>query len=204
MAEALTWAGVRSKQTVATSFIERSSKSCSTDPLTCSLPRRAQTLQGNRSHRGTRACAHHQAPAPQRLSWGHLAHDVGTHLGLAWHQAALVGGYIASNDPDFETKATDVIGLYLTRRRMRPYSVWMRRSQSKSWDRKHAVLPLSRGRAERNRFEYFRHGTLSLCAVFNTYTGEVILPLHFRTRPIRNVSPVDRAEHGVTAQPVAA
>jgi transposase len=36
------------------------------------------------------------------------------------------------------------------------------------------VLPLSPGRAERHGFEYFRHGTLSLYAAFNTGTGEVL------------------------------
>jgi transposase len=33
---------------------------------------------------------------------------------------------------------------------------------------------LSPGRAERHGFEYFRHGTLSLYAAFNTKTGEVL------------------------------
>jgi transposase len=41
-------------------------------------------------------------------------------------------------------------------------------------DRKDPVLPLSPGRAERHGFEYFRHGTLSLYAAFNTRTGEVL------------------------------
>jgi len=36
------------------------------------------------------------------------------------------------------------------------------------------VLPLSPGRAERHGFEYFRHGTLSLYAAFNTKTGKVL------------------------------
>jgi transposase len=36
------------------------------------------------------------------------------------------------------------------------------------------VLPLSPGRAERHGFEYFRYGTLSLYAAFNTKTAEVI------------------------------
>jgi transposase len=41
-------------------------------------------------------------------------------------------------------------------------------------DRKDPVLPLSPGRAERHGFEYFRHGTLSLYAAFNTRTGTVL------------------------------
>ncbi len=38
-------------------------------------------------------------------------------------------------------------------------------------DRKDPVFP---GRAERHGFEYFRQGTLSLYAAFNTMTGEVL------------------------------
>ena len=36
------------------------------------------------------------------------------------------------------------------------------------------MLPLSPGRAERHAFEYYRHGTLSLYATFNTKAGEVL------------------------------
>src|SRR5436853_289032 len=36
------------------------------------------------------------------------------------------------------------------------------------------VLTLSPGRLERHGFEYYRHGTLSLYAAFNTKTGEVL------------------------------
>ena len=36
------------------------------------------------------------------------------------------------------------------------------------------MLPLSPGRAERHGFEYYRHGTLSLFAAFNTRTGDVL------------------------------
>src|SRR4029079_4791303 len=41
-------------------------------------------------------------------------------------------------------------------------------------DRLDPVLPLSPGRIDRHGFEYFRHGTLSLYAAFNTKTGEVL------------------------------
>lgn len=36
------------------------------------------------------------------------------------------------------------------------------------------MLPLSPGRLERHGFEYYRHGTLSLYAAFNTGSGEVL------------------------------
>jgi hypothetical protein len=41
-------------------------------------------------------------------------------------------------------------------------------------DRLDPVLPMSPGRAERHGFEYYRHGTLSLLAALNTWTGEVL------------------------------
>ena len=41
-------------------------------------------------------------------------------------------------------------------------------------DRLDPVLPLSPGRLERHGFEYYRHGTLSLYAAFNTRSGEVL------------------------------
>ena len=41
-------------------------------------------------------------------------------------------------------------------------------------DRLDPVLPLSPGRAERQGFEYYRHGTLSLYAAFNTKSGKVL------------------------------
>ena len=41
-------------------------------------------------------------------------------------------------------------------------------------DRNDPVLPLSPGRAERHGFEYYRRGTLTLYAAFNTKTGEVL------------------------------
>jgi len=40
-------------------------------------------------------------------------------------------------------------------------------------DRLDQVLPLSPGRLERHRFEYYRHGTLSLLAAFTTKAGTV-------------------------------
>src|SRR5262245_43968552 len=41
-------------------------------------------------------------------------------------------------------------------------------------DRLDPVLPLSPGRAERHGFEYYRHGTLSLYAAFDTRTGTIL------------------------------
>jgi transposase len=83
-------------------------------------------------------------------------------------------GYLASNDPDFEAKAADVIGLYLHRPQHAAVFGVDEKTAIQALDRKDPVLPLSPGRAERHGFESVRHGTLSLYAAFNTKTGEVL------------------------------
>src|SRR2546427_11168867 len=82
--------------------------------------------------------------------------------------------HMVSNDPDFETKAADVIGLYLNPPAHAAVFCVDEKTAIQALDRKDPVLPLSPGRAERHGFEYFRHGTLSLYAAFNTRTGKVL------------------------------
>jgi len=82
--------------------------------------------------------------------------------------------YMASNDSDFETKAADILGLYLNPPAHAAVFCVDEKTAIQALDRKDPVLPLSPGRAERHGFEYFRHGTLSLYAAFNTKTGEVL------------------------------
>src|SRR5438045_7401956 len=82
--------------------------------------------------------------------------------------------YMASNDPDFEQKAADIIGLYLNPPAHAAVFCVDEKTAIQALDRKDPVLPLSPGRAERHGFEYFRHGTLSLYAAFDTKTGEVL------------------------------
>ena len=95
-----------------------------------------------------------------------------------WAKHALkphrVEGYLASNDPEFEAKAADVIGLYLNPPAHAAVFCVDEKTAIQALDRKDPVLPLSPGRAERHGFEYYRHGTLSLYAAFNTKTGEVL------------------------------
>lgn len=82
--------------------------------------------------------------------------------------------YMASNDVDFEKKAADIIGLYLNPPQHAAVFSVDEKTAIQALDRKDPVLPLSPGRAERHGFEYFRHGTLSLYAAFNTRTGTVL------------------------------
>lgn len=67
-----------------------------------------------------------------------------------------------------------MIGLYLNPPQHAAVFSVDEKTAIQALDRKDPVLPLSPGRAERHGFEYFRHGTLSLYAAFNTKTGEVL------------------------------
>ena len=82
--------------------------------------------------------------------------------------------HMVSNDPDFETKAADVIGLYLNPPAHSAVFCVDEKTAIQALDRKDKMLPLSPGRAESHGFEYKRNGTLSLFAALNTATGEVL------------------------------
>ena len=81
--------------------------------------------------------------------------------------------YMASNDPDFERKAADIIGLYLNPPQHAAVFCVDEKTAVQALDRLDPVLPLSPGRAERHGFEYYRHGTLSLYAALDVKTGRV-------------------------------
>ena len=81
--------------------------------------------------------------------------------------------YMASDDPDFETKAADIIGLYLHPPQHAAVFCVDEKSAIQALDRLDPVLPLSPGRVERHGFEYYRHGTLSLYAALDVRTGKV-------------------------------
>ena len=94
-----------------------------------------------------------------------------------WAQAQLkphrLDRYMASNDPEFERKAADIIGLYLNPPQHAVVFCVDEKTAIQALDRLDPVLPLSPGRAERHGFEYFRHGTLSLYAALNVKSGKV-------------------------------
>jgi transposase len=100
-----------------------------------------------------------------------LVQRVWARAGIRPHR---VKRYMASNDPDFERKAADVIGLYLNPPQHAAVFCLDEKTQVQALDRLVPVLPLSPGRLERHGFEYYRHGTLSLYAALNTRTGRVL------------------------------
>src|SRR5207248_4687890 len=99
------------------------------------------------------------------------------HVQTAWTRAGLqphrFERYMRSDDPNFETKAADVLGLYLNPPQHAAVFAADEKTAIQALDRLDPVLPLSPGRAERHGFEYYRHGTLSLYAALDVKTGKV-------------------------------
>ena len=79
-----------------------------------------------------------------------------------------------SDDPDFETKAADVIGLYVNPPDHAAVFAVDEKTAIQALRPLDPVLPLSPGRAERHGLRSARHGTLSLLAALDTKSGEVI------------------------------
>lgn len=70
--------------------------------------------------------------------------------------------YMASDDPDFEQKAADIIALYMNPPQHAAVFCVDEKSAIQALDRLDPVLPMMPGTVERHGFEYYRHGTLSL------------------------------------------
>lgn len=86
-----------------------------------------------------------------------------------------------SNDPRFEEKVRDVVGLYLHPPDRALVLCVDEKSQIQALDRTAPILPLRPGLPERQTHDYKRYGTTTLFAAFNILNGKVIgscLPRH--------------------------
>jgi transposase len=124
-----------------------------------------------------------KSPTDGNTHWStrRLAEKLGIHhmmVARTWQKQRIqphrTERYMASNDPDFERKAADVLGLYLHPPQHAAVFCVDEKTAMQALDRKDPILPFSPGRAERHGFEYIRHGTLSLYAALNTKTGDVL------------------------------
>ena len=185
VAEGATWAEIRLQLDCADSYIARWTKRFAAERL-------AGLFSRHRGQPPTKLTARLEArileatrrpPSDGSTHWS--TRRLGKHLGLSHMMVARVWAkhrlkphrlerYMASDDPDFERKAADIIGLYLNPPQHAAVFCVDEKTAIQALDRMDPVLPLSPGRAERHGFEYFRHGTLSLYAAFNTRTGAVL------------------------------
>jgi transposase len=86
----------------------------------------------------------------------------------------LVETFKLSNDPKFEEKLVDVVGLYLNPPDQAVVLCMDEKSQIQALDRTQPSLPLKKGRAGTMTHDYKRHGTTTLFAALDVLTGKVI------------------------------
>lgn len=123
-----------------------------------------------------------KAPRDGSTHWScrKMAHELGVSKSTVqriWATARLrphrLERYMTSEDPNFEKKAVDIIGLYMNPPQHAVVFCVDEKSAIQALDRLDPRLPLSPGRAERHGFEYYRHGTLSLYAALDVKSGRV-------------------------------
>jgi transposase len=183
--EGETWARIREHLACNDAFIDRWSKRFADERLAGLFSRHAgqeaTTLTPALEARILEWTVQRKPAGSTHWSTRKLAKQLGiSHMMVArvWRKHSLqphrLEGYMTSDDPDFEKKAADIIGLYLHPPQHAAVFCVDEKTAIQALDRLDPVLPLSPGRAERHGFEYKRHGTLSLYAAFNTKTGEVL------------------------------
>ncbi len=79
-----------------------------------------------------------------------------------------------SNDPDFEEKLVDVVGLYLDPPERAVVFSFDEKTQCQALDRTQPSLPMKPGRARTMTHDSKRNGTTDLFAALNIATGEVL------------------------------
>jgi transposase len=113
----------------------------------------------------------------------------------------LVDTFKLSNDPRFEEKLIDVVGLYLNPPDRAVVLATDEKSQIQALDRTQPSLPLKPGRAATMTHDYKRHGTTTLFAALNVLTGVVTglcLPRHRNGEFLTFLRKIDReVPHGL-------
>jgi transposase/transcriptional regulator with XRE-family HTH domain len=86
----------------------------------------------------------------------------------------LLKSFKLSNDPRFEDKLIDVVGLYLNPPEHAVVLCMDEKTSIQALDRTQPSLPLTKGRAGTTTSDYKRHGTITLFAALNALDGTVI------------------------------
>jgi transposase len=107
----------------------------------------------------------------------------------------LVKTFKLSNDPRFEEKLVDVVGLYLDPPEKAIVLCMDEKSSVQALDRTQPSLPMVRGRGGTMTHDYKRHGTTTLFAALDVLTGRVIgqcLPRHRHEEFLRFLRVIDK------------
>ena len=107
----------------------------------------------------------------------------------------LVKTFKLSNDPRFEEKLIDVVGLYVNPPDNAVVLCMDEKSSVQALDRTQPSLPMIPGRAKTMTHDYKRHGTTTLFAALDVLTGAVVgecLPRHRHDEFLTFLTTVDR------------
>ncbi len=107
----------------------------------------------------------------------------------------LVHSFKLSNDPRFEEKLIDVVGLYLAPPDNAIVLCLDEKSSVQALDRTQPSLPMVKGRAATMTHDYKRNGTTTLFAALDVLTGKVIgqcLPRHRHEEFLKFLRKVER------------
>jgi transposase len=107
----------------------------------------------------------------------------------------LVKTFKLSNDPRFEEKLIDVVGLYLAPPDNAIVLCLDEKSSVQALDRTQPSLPMVKGRAATMTHDYKRNGTTTLFAALDVLTGKVIgqcLPRHRHEEFLRFLRKIER------------
>jgi transposase len=107
----------------------------------------------------------------------------------------LVKTFKLSNDPRFEEKLIDVVGLYLAPPDNALVLCLDEKSSVQALDRTQPSLPMTKGRAATMTHDYKRNGTTTLFAALDVLTGTVIgqcLPRHRHEEFLKFLRKIDR------------
>jgi len=107
----------------------------------------------------------------------------------------LVHSFKLSNDPRFEEKLIDVVGLYLNPPQGAIVLCLDEKSSVQALDRTQPSLPMKKGRAATMTHDYKRNGTTTLFAALDVLTGTVIgqcLPRHRHEEFLKFLRTIER------------
>ena len=145
-----------------------------------------------------------EAP-PDATHWSRstMAEAVGispSSVGRIWAEAGLkphlVRKFKVSNDPMFEAKVTEIVGLYLDPPERAVVLCVDEKSQIQALDRTQPGLPLKKARTATMTHDYKRHGTTTLFAALDVKSGMVIgncMPRHRAKEFLSFLRRIDRA-----------
>jgi len=140
----------------------------------------------NRTHWSIRSMARAATTDKSTVARVWKKHDLKPHI---------VRTFKLSNDPEFEEKVEDIVGLYLSPPDNAIVLCVDEKSQIQALDRSRPILPIRPGLPEHQTHDYTRHGTTTLFAALNVETGHVITRLEERHRAVeflRFLKTIDR------------